>query len=1035
MNTKLIVRLLGYLIALSGVFVYAQEDPRLWDTEGVSLRQGDHVEWLGSNAVNEFGQTCVVWCDARAGYWDIYAQVIAADGSRLWPDRGLIVNNAEWRQEDPVVIAVDGGWVIAWLDWRYGDRFHFSPNSSPRSAVFAQKLSWAGERLWAADGVEAHTSEDWYILDSSIKLTDDRSGGAIIGWQEYSADGRYGYLTQRINSAGVLEWTNPVTVLNDLGWSYDIRAENDESGNMLVVWMADTDSVTKSIFAAKVTPQGLLPWGDGVNGVRLESVPGNCCEIDICRDETIDGFYLAWGTRGAQYWDYYYYAQRFDVSGNPLWGDSGLLLYEPSDRMYRLAVAPSYNAGEQDGFLLAGRKIMDFTHLLAAQKVDPAGLALWGEQGIEVGEMYGYNAWEEPRIQSDFQGGCVSLWSHNTDNMDNSEQYSFLRAARLSSSGSQLWGDGGITVHRQKLDWRYDNVISYVRNSDYVRALYLENSYLGFKSISRETGNQVSESAVQILPRIRGEACPPLSVPINDSRVAIVWADERDNGGGLYYQIMDTLGTPLLGQNGRRILQQSDALTGMRNPAIGLCGDQDGGFFVLVADPYSDVHTTLLHVEAGQSPIPEPTYCTVNDTTTYYQGYSIAPDGEGGCYAGWVEYTSEYTYATMIQRFNNRCEPLWSEPVRLFAEDNQGNTLQSLTGTSDGGCVASGVFYADYDSGFATKINRSGEILWSSDFADLYTPSLKSKPDADGGVYFTWDNSNSTESRGIRAQHIDSEGNLSWPQDGLHVIDVEGWDPAPLYDEQHGLYIIWRDGSGLLAQRLDEAGMRLWVDEGLRLTSNSDTYNTYVQDAIVNGEGGIFCIWAQQDYYTQASIHGMDVTPDGTPTTTWWTEGTGGLIAEGDRYLTSARLAAFGDGSSLIVWQGMIWGDEMYSDKQSKPNYYYYIDLYMQRIAVGQVIEAAGEIPQMPLVYSLNQNYPNPFNPTTTISFSIAKAGPVSLTVYDLLGRSVTTLMNEHLSSGNYQVPWDASSLPSGMYFYRLNAGEFSDVKKTVLLK
>jgi hypothetical protein len=89
----------------------------------------------------------------------------------------------------------------------------------------------------------------------------------------------------------------------------------------------------------------------------------------------------------------------------------------------------------------------------------------------------------------------------------------------------------------------------------------------------------------------------------------------------------------------------------------------------------------------------------------------------------------------------------------------------------------------------------------------------------------------------------------------------------------------------------------------------------------------------------------------------------------------------------------------------------------------------------VPAVYSLEQNYPNPFNPSTTVKFSIAAAQDVRLTVYDLLGRSVATLVNEHMGAGTYAVQWNASSVPSGVYFYRLEAGSFSNVKKLMLLK
>ena len=85
--------------------------------------------------------------------------------------------------------------------------------------------------------------------------------------------------------------------------------------------------------------------------------------------------------------------------------------------------------------------------------------------------------------------------------------------------------------------------------------------------------------------------------------------------------------------------------------------------------------------------------------------------------------------------------------------------------------------------------------------------------------------------------------------------------------------------------------------------------------------------------------------------------------------------------------------------------------------------------------YSLSQNYPNPFNPETKISFSIAKAGKVSLAVYNVVGQKVADLVNEQKVAGKYQVTWNANSLASGVYFYRLEVGDYSKTMKMMLLR
>jgi len=85
--------------------------------------------------------------------------------------------------------------------------------------------------------------------------------------------------------------------------------------------------------------------------------------------------------------------------------------------------------------------------------------------------------------------------------------------------------------------------------------------------------------------------------------------------------------------------------------------------------------------------------------------------------------------------------------------------------------------------------------------------------------------------------------------------------------------------------------------------------------------------------------------------------------------------------------------------------------------------------------FELHQNYPNPFNPSTTIKWQQPKLGFVTLKIYDVLGREVTTLVNEELAAGKHETIFDASLLPSGVYFYQLKAGEFIQTKKMLLIK
>jgi hypothetical protein len=100
-------------------------------------------------------------------------------------------------------------------------------------------------------------------------------------------------------------------------------------------------------------------------------------------------------------------------------------------------------------------------------------------------------------------------------------------------------------------------------------------------------------------------------------------------------------------------------------------------------------------------------------------------------------------------------------------------------------------------------------------------------------------------------------------------------------------------------------------------------------------------------------------------------------------------------------------------------------------IIVGSNINSSN----IPFAYSLSQNYPNPFNPSTKISFGLPKAGNVKMVVFDLLGREVATLVNEFRTAGNHTVDFNAASLASGVYFYKIEAGDFTATKKMLLVK
>lgn len=114
--------------------------------------------------------------------------------------------------------------------------------------------------------------------------------------------------------------------------------------------------------------------------------------------------------------------------------------------------------------------------------------------------------------------------------------------------------------------------------------------------------------------------------------------------------------------------------------------------------------------------------------------------------------------------------------------------------------------------------------------------------------------------------------------------------------------------------------------------------------------------------------------------------------------------------------------------------------IYICRLSQGAIVRLKYDVTGInnnnaPVGFSLSQNHPNPFNPATNINFEISKPGYVSLKIFDVIGNEIKSLVSETKSPGSYNVSWDASSFPSGVYFYELRAGEFTERKKMVLVK
>lgn len=231
------------------------------------------------------------------------------------------------------------------------------------------------------------------------------------------------------------------------------------------------------------------------------------------------------------------------------------------------------------------------------------------------------------------------------------------------------------------------------------------------------------------------------------------------------------------------------------------------------------------------------------------------------------------------------------------------------------------------------------------------------------------------------------------------------------------VYAVWIGGgwgprNGLFFKRSRDGGMN-WDPESLIVPLTPPTYFP-VPTATASG-ANVHVLWVHQDTMSERAVMYNRSTDYGN---TWELPvqiSSRGFYAQ--VYVSAAIL-----GTTVHA----AWGESAGSLGLS--------DIFHSRYPFGNVTSIQDHT-VFPTTFALHQNYPNPFNPSTKIRFTLPRNEFVSLRIFNLMGQEISTLLSESMSAGAHEIQWNANKLPSGVYFYRLQAGTFTETKKLVLLR
>lgn len=397
-----------------------------------------------------------------------------------------------------------------------------------------------------------------------------------------------------------------------------------------------------------------------------------------------------------------------------------------------------------------------------------------------------------------------------------------------------------------------------------------------------------------------------------------------------------------------------------------------------------------------------------------------------GGYGQSVRETADSGYIIAGYNYN----PPNSDDITLIRTDLHGDTLwtkniggtetdraQSVRQTQDGGYIITGQtasFGAAYNEIFLIKTNIAGNIIWSKTYGGSDNDYARDVQQTFDGGYvitgYTW--SFGFGSGDVYVVKTDSSGDLLW----ANAYGGAGYDLGnSITQTSDGGYIVTGTtdsyGAGnedVYLIKIDSNGSLLWSktyggsnsEEGYSVHQTSDSGYTITGNISSAGSGG------EDVYLVKTDKDGNSGCSESNPSTITTTT------------VTQVTTSNFGFFSGRIV------------------------------TTLNTIVRSGGELTTLcstvsvednnlePLKeFLLYQNYPNPFNPSTTITFSIPNEEFVSLKVFNSLGEEVAELINETKPAGNYSVAFDASKLSSGIYFYTINAGNFVETKKMILLR
>jgi uncharacterized delta-60 repeat protein len=938
---------------------------------------GNNVEISYSIAVDGAGNVYTTGSSSGDGTgYDIATVKYNSAGVQQWVSRYNGTGNSD---DIAYSIAVDGAGNV------YVTGSSKSSTASGTESYITIKYTAGGTQSWARSYNGPGNS-----TDIAYSIAVDAAGNVYVTGASTGSGTSLDYATIKYDASGTVQW---IQRYNGTGNNRDEASslKIDASGNVYVTGYSRTGEVTgtENFTTIKYNSAGVQQWLQTYNGTGNNIDDANSIAVDAAGNVYVTGQSVGSAT------DYDFATVKYNSAGVQQWASRYNGAANSWDEGTSIAVDASGNV-YVTGFSVGSGTDFDY----ASIKYNSAGVQQWAsryngpagtvDQAISVAVDASGNV---------YAGG----WSYG-----GASGYDYA-AIKYNSTGTQQWasryngtGNAGDLGTAMTIDAAGNIYIAGYSdgsgtNSDYSTVKY--NSAGVQQWASRYNGAVISEDRAA-------------SIAVDGS--GNVYVTGISIGTGTDYDYATAK------YNSAGVQQWIQRYNGPANgldQALSIAVDASGNVYVTGYSEGSGTSYDFATVKYNSSGLQQWAQRYNGPGNNMDLAYSVTVDASGNVYitgssagtgTGFGDFaTIKYNSAGVQQwasRYNGP-DNGWDESVSI-AVDASGNVY--VTGASPG--TGSGDDYA------TIKYNSAGVQQWAGRYngpGNSTDRGASVKVDAAGNVYVTG-RSTGTGSSDYATIKYSAAGSQQWVSryngpgnsiDQANSIAVDASGNVYVTGQSSGS----GTGNDYATLKYNSTGVQQWASRYNGTGNSLDEATSIAVDAAGNVyvSGQSIAAGTGDDYTT------IKYSPAGAQL---WLQRYNGPANSGDQ---ASQMVI--DAAGNVYVTGGSEGNGTSTD--------YATIKYSQMVGIEPVLQ------EIPSSYSLEQNYPNPFNPNTIINFQIPAENNVKLTVFDITGREIVTLINENLKAGTYKADFDGGKYSTGVYFYKLTAGNFNETKKMLMIR